>query len=71
MSALVIEKGVPIPPSRIKSELAEYVRAMEIGDSIYREQAQGSLLTQFKSAARSFKFTSRVEGKGTRIWRIA
>lgn len=74
MSAIKIEKGVPLPPSRRGwSSDAKYPLAeMDVGDSIWLPLRQSSASARAISRGKKlgFKFTTRGEGDGTRVWRI-
>lgn len=68
-----IEKGVPIPPNS-SGRVSKYpFTEMEIGDSIYidappqkvRPSTQG-----FSSRHPEYRFVTRTEGKGVRVWRV-
>lgn len=69
-----IEKNVPMP-KETNTGVPKYPFArMELGDSIFTEKTGSRLV---RSAAYSFgkyhgwRFASRKEGEGLRIWRIA
>ncbi len=71
MTESKIQKGVPIPTSKIAKRYP--FKDMEVGDSFLTDAPQ-----QWASAAAIVhgkrvgqKFTTRVENGGTRVWRIA
>lgn len=45
------------------------LRRLEVGESVYVDRGQKQLGCQSKIYGK--KFTSRIEGEGTRIWRIS
>lgn len=65
-----IEKNVPLPP--LKTYPYPWAD-MKIGDSFFTETAATSLSTGRAKAQKKtgFKFSLRIEGTGTRVWRIA
>jgi len=71
-TALLIEKGVPIPelPRKGRSPVMVAARAMEIGDSIKIPYVRKPVASNM-SRTTGFKFCQRREGDSLRIWRIA
>lgn len=67
-----IESGIPIPPKgRRRSEAGDKARAMGVGESLFCATE-----TQYNTARGALhdlgrKCTSRIEGAGWRIWRLA
>lgn len=81
MTNLVIEKGIPIPPplsgrkqpSRYRPELV-IVKRMDVADSVLVPDSQQSdVITRLAYYRKEygFRFVTRKEGDGTRIWRTA
>lgn len=83
MSDIKIDKGVPIPKPRLGSggrpEKYPWMR-MEVGDSFYvaaggrtLDAAQAGVSGLAIGAAKRLgrKYTTRREGAGVRVWRIA
>jgi len=72
--AFKIEKGVPVPPPK-SGRYAKYPFAkMDIGDSFFASEHP----TKVRPAASwwanrhaGFKFQTRKEGDGVRVWRVA
>lgn len=67
----VIQKNVPIAPSRRKPRMSRYsfIKEMEIGDSVLVNEKQASAIY---SAAKYFgiKTTRRKVEGGVRVWRV-
>ena len=73
MSEFKIEKGVPKPA---RAGYSKYpLRKMEVGDSFFIETGDPSVIrsnvTIFSKRNPGYKFSTRKEGTGIRIWRIA
>ena len=74
-----IEKNVPIPAmsagrtSGGLGEVSAVAMCMAVGDSFFLKESQRAALgrVQFVSKKHGIKFTSRREGDGTRLWRVA
>jgi len=75
-----VEKGIPVPPKksgRPKKKVSKYPFAqMNVGDSFCaaakdRVKIASAAVTYRKTKKRTAKFTTRVEGKLARIWRVA
>jgi|LakMenEpi03Aug12_release.lakeMendotaPanAssembly.Ray.scaffolds.fasta_scaffold3116757_2 hypothetical protein len=70
----IIDKGVPIPCSRLGRGREKYPwDKLEVGDSFWCDMKQIKLGTRASSAGkvRGWKFISRSENGGTRIWRVS
>lgn len=64
-----IEKGIKIP--RINERFNYPWRDMEVGDSVYVEGTKArSACFNFATRNKEFRFATRKEGNGIRIWRI-
>jgi hypothetical protein len=70
-----IDKGIPIPRAyeHTRTGLSSILTKMEVGDSFFSPQDQRTVTPKVWTWAKAHgvKFTSRREGTGTRIWRIA
>jgi hypothetical protein len=75
MSAILIDKGIPIPPASTGMANTKYPwDQMEIGDSFLipgRMKSNGGVSVPPRLARGGFKVSCRVEGAGVRVWRIA
>ena len=73
---LAIEKDIPIP-AKCEHQPRKYpFKEMEIGDSFFTPATIASPTTirsaaNYNSKLLGRQFTSRIEGEGTRIWRVA
>jgi hypothetical protein len=71
VSAVKIDKDIPLPDRCILA--SKYpLNEMKVGDSMYvdkRNAGQGGWL-QYYSLKSGYRFATRREGNGTRIWRI-
>lgn len=66
-----VEKNVPIPAKKSCVEgMAHILRKMEVGDSFYIDSDNCNSAYQ-ASVRIGISITSRKEGAGRRIWRIA
>lgn len=72
---ITIDKDIPAPPVRSRNtDLHETLAAMEPGDSFVVARAASSISSSVQHYARKHgkKFVMRkVEGNGTRVWRVA
>ena len=69
---LTIEKNIPIPAKRSAEGKNSIIWKMEIGDSVFVEgktKAYGCF--GYIAKKNGWKFATRVEGDGVRVWRIA
>ena len=76
-----IEKGIPMPAESERRKRTRYpFGAMEVGDSFWipvepdrRRFVQQSVITAWRHCRvkRGWTFTSRVDGEGIRVWRVA
>jgi len=68
MSEIKIEKGVPVPLGG--RGRAKYPwRQMKVGDSFFAP-ATRRINPRMAEQSTGFKFATRVEGDGVRIWRV-
>lgn len=73
---LTIEKNIPIPAKgrggAVIGEFTKTALALDIGDSFFVEWDQKKCSgTLWHAKKAGMKFTTRKEGEGTRIWRVA
>lgn len=68
MSAVKIERGIPLPPRA--AGISDALRAMKIGDSIFLAGKTSAVKGGY-TARISGKFTARTMDGGVRIWRTA
>lgn len=71
MDEIKIDKGIPIPAKGAGRNRKYPFREMEIGDSIFTEKLGTTSLIKNWESSTGFKFTTRSENNGRRIWRIA
>jgi len=73
MKKFIVEKNIPIPPTRKKGKWKEVVSIMEIGDSVLvKNRLQACcLITSARSHHPDMKFTTRKIDEGIRVWRTA
>lgn len=71
MNEIKIEKGIPVPEYRKTNKYP--IRDMEVGDSILIPLAyqKTSLLVSTHGRRYQKTFICRLEGQGTRIWRVS
>jgi len=68
-----IDKGIPIPFVRTYNKRVYPFRDMEIGDSFFINRKRTTVAAAAVNYAYlhpEYKFTTVVEGEGTRVWRI-
>lgn len=75
MSEFKIEKGIP-QPARSGGRYSKYpFREMKVGDSFLAETSDASVIRSnvavFSRRNPGYKFSTRKEGTGIRVWRIA
>jgi hypothetical protein len=71
---IAIDKNVPLPPPKRGPEATFPWQSMEVGDSFLVEgRSQSSVASHGSLAGQRYgrKFTTRKEGDGVRVWRIA
>lgn len=76
---LKIETNVPLPMARASSRYDIPWKNIEVGQSVLvpsaeplrRMRLQSNLLTYARKTLPDWKFTTRLEDGGVRIWRIA
>lgn len=72
----LIEKNVPLPPARELTAWHPFAR-MEVGDSVFIPVKPGRNTPQIRACARQFRrkqgwrFVSREQSGGVRVWRTA
>lgn len=70
---LTIEKGVPLPPRRSPSAIAETLREMETGDSFVLNSTNPKAdMTTVRKVAKTLgvKLTARTHDGKMRVWRV-
>lgn len=75
-----IERGIPMPlttrSGRGKSEFTIALEKIKPGESFFIERDPARVYRHihmwrhYDAARKKLKFTTRVEGKGTRVWRV-
>jgi len=80
MTELVIEKGIPIPPpAQMRARGYTYkvslviIKQLEVMDSVlFSDLSQNQIIPRlgYYKSEYGFKFATRAEGNGTRVWRI-
>lgn len=71
MDEIKIEKGVPMP---VRHKYAFAFEKMEVGDSFFAPTHNRSAISSVLIRAThkwGYKFATRKEGEGIRVWRIA
>lgn len=66
---LKIEKNIPIPPRRPENEYSGIVRQMEVGDSVYVPHVKEKERLCLALAYAQYKYATRKDGTGFRVWR--
>jgi hypothetical protein len=76
MTEYKIEKGVAIPRhsngGRKRCGLSETLRRMDVGDSVFADKTPAKVgnIGTLIGKETGFRFTTRKEGNGARIWRL-
>lgn len=68
-----IEKNVPMP-NGLRTRGSRYpFPQMEVGDSFFAQGSRGTIASAAHTYGKKhgFRFSSRTEGDGVRVWRVA
>jgi hypothetical protein len=67
---MIIEKNIPVPPKAAGKPRTSPIWNMQVGDS-YTTKRQSGGDHAYVSKVNGWKFTTRKEGDGFRVWRVA